>query len=179
MKRFADIDQTSWRRGEAGPLGDVYWAKGGPPSRSRAIVFAEPSLVAAYVSLHEYAHLWIHRDLDLDAWIVVDVDEPMDFGDDYVVTPGRIGNSMASFYSDDAPEHPPQLARLNSVMPALREAAQSEPDRFVAACVCSRLERHDPHVVFVWREARFYLEDLSPSAGELQSWERFMRDGLV
>lgn len=151
-------------------LGAEYWmADGGP----RVRVFEQVGVagLAAYVTLHAYAHLWIHGDYDHDTWLVLDVDEPIEVGVDFVVMPRRIGNTLDSFVRDeDRAEPPPRLADLRALIPKLVTAAVTPADRWVAALVANRLAGPDIHTIFVWAEQRFYIQDLAPSREELEAW---------
>ena len=137
-------------------LGAEYWIEGGGP-RVRVLDRAGPGAAAAYATLHQYAHLWIHRDYDHDAWHVLDVDEPSEIGADFVAMPRRIGDSVESLARGD---HPPEaLARLDEPL-----------DQLVADLVARRVLGPDPDTILVWAERRFYVQDLAPTLDELARW---------
>ena len=82
---------------------------------------------------------------------MLDVDESIEVGVDFVVMPRRIGNTLDSFVRDeDRAEPPPRLADLRALIP--------------------RLAGPDIHTIFVWAEQRFYIQDLAPSREELDAW---------
>lgn len=144
-------------------------ADGGPHVRSFENVGAVG--LAAYVALHEYAHLWIHGDYEHDAWFVLDVDEPIEVGADFVLMRNRIGNTLDSFVrEEERAEPPPRLAELRTLIPKLVAAAETPADRWIAALVANRLAGPDLHTIFVWAEQRFYIQDLAPSREELEAW---------
>ena len=174
MKRtFAEIHVSEGLiRADDDALGPVYWASG----VGRVRVFEAAADLAPYVALHEYAHLWIHRDYDHDAWLIVDIDEPLAVGADFVIMPRRIGNTLESFVRQDDPaEPPPRLHELRALMPKLITAATDPVDAFVARLVAGRLATPDRNAIYVWADQRFYLQDLTPSREELAAWSALSR----
>src|SRR4051794_34353577 len=111
MKRtFAEIRASEYLIcADNAALGPVYWTAGA--GACRICVFEVLDDIAPYVALHEYAHLWIHRDYDHDAWLVIDVDEPLEVGTDFVIMPRRVGNTLESFMRRDDPAEPPSRLR--------------------------------------------------------------------
>lgn len=179
MKRtFAELRTSlDLHPGADTALGPVYWTDGGVRDGTQIRVFASAGDIAPYVSLHEYAHLWIHRDYDHDAWHVVDVDEPIEVGADFVVMPRRIGNPLASFVrGDDPAQPPPRLAELRAVIPRLVAAAAGPVDAWIAALVAGRLATADRNTIYVWADQRFYMQDLAPTREELHAWTALHRD---
>jgi hypothetical protein len=151
-------------------LGAEYWMEDGE-RRVRLFEHVGAAGMAAYVTLHECAHLWIHGDYDHDAWLVLDVDESIEIGVDFVVMPRRVGNTLDSFVRrEDRAEPPPRLADLRALIPKLVAAAVTPADRWIAAVVANRLAGPDIHTIFVWAEQRFYIQDLAPSRAELDAW---------
>ena len=152
-------------------LGAEYWFEHGGP-RVRLFENVGPLGLAAYVSLHEYAHLWIHRDYDHDAWFVLDVDEPLEVGVDFVTMPRRVGNTLDSFVRDEDQAPPPRrLEELRVLMPKLVAAAGDPADAWVAQLVAGRLATPDHNTIYIWAEQRFYIQDLAPSRDELFAWQ--------
>jgi len=151
-------------------LGAEYWIEGGGP-RVRVLDRAGPGAASAYATLHQYAHLWIHRDYIHDAWHLVDVDEPSEVGADFVTMPRRIGDSVESLARGD---HPPEalarLAEMRDAIPKLAAAAAEPLDQLVADLVGRRVLGPDPNTVLVWAERRFYVQDLAPTRDELARW---------
>lgn len=170
IRTFSELRASdALTRADDSPLGPVYWTQGTRPGLIR--VFEAPGELAAYVALHEHAHLWIHRDYDHDAWHVLDVDEPIEVGADFAIMPQRIGNTLESFVrDDDRAEPPPRLAELRALMPKLVAAATDPVDAWVASAVARRLAGPDENTIYDWGEQRFYMQDLAPSRDELRAW---------
>lgn len=150
-------------------LGAEYVAADGGP---RIRVFEPAATVDGYVSLHQFAHLWIHRDYVLDAWYVLDVDEPIEIGVDFVLMPRRVGNTLESFTrEEDRAPAPARLDELRELIPKLVAAATDPVDEWVAKVVAKRITNPDWNTIFVWGEQRFYVQDLAPSRDELAAWQ--------
>jgi len=134
-------------------------------------VFHRAADAEATVSLHKFAHLWIHRDYDHDAWHILDVDVPVEAGADFVVMPGRVGNTLESFTrKDERAPAPPRLAELQALIPKIVAAATEPADQWIAQLVERRIANPDFNTVFVWADQRFYIQDLAPSRTELDGW---------
>src|SRR5262245_53295078 len=112
MRTFAELRATERLvHARDTELGAEYWVEGGGP-RVRLFERGAEAL-SAVGTLHRYAHLWIHRDYEHDAWHRIDVDEPIEVGADFAMMPRRVGNSFASFErGDDRAEPPPELAEM-------------------------------------------------------------------
>lgn len=152
-------------------LGAEHWVEGGGP---RVLLFERvgAEALAAYVTLHRYAHLWIHRDHDHDVvWHLLDVDEPSEVGADFVTMPRRVGNSLESFERGDDPAEPtPRLAEMREVIQKVGAAATEPLDRLVAELVTRRVLGPDLNTILDWAERRFYVQDLAPTPEELHRW---------
>ncbi len=172
MRTFADLHASEELiRADDSELGPVYWTQTGERRGARVRVFDGAEDRATYVAMHEHAHLWIHRDYQHDAWWVIDVDEPLEVGADFVVMPRRIGNTLASFVSTDDPaEAPERLAELRTLMPMLVAAANQPADQLIAGFVARRVAHPDANTIYVWSDQRFYVQDLAPSREELLAW---------
>jgi len=180
MRTFADL-RASERLVHARDteLGAEYWVEGGGP-RVRLFERGAEALTA-FVVLHRYAHLWIHRDYEHDAWHLIEVDEPIEVGADFVVMPRRAGNSIASFErGEDRAEPPPELAAMRRAVQAITAAATEPLDRWVGELVSRRVLDPDPNTILMWAERRFYVQDLAPSPDELDAWrEAIARHGAA
>jgi hypothetical protein len=177
MKRtFTELRAShSLSRADDTALGPVYWTDGGVADGRCIRVFEAATDLAPYVALHEYAHLWIHRDYEHDAWFVIDVDEPIEIGADFVIMPRRIGNTLESFVrTDDPADRPARLDELRAVLPKLQAAAADPVDVWIANLVAGRLATPDRNTVFVWADQRFYIQDLAPSRDELRAWQALL-----
>jgi hypothetical protein len=171
MRTFAEL-RASGRLLDARDteLGAEYWVEGGGP-RVRRFERVGPGALAGYVTLHRYAHLWIHRDHVHDAWHLIDVDEPLEVGIDFVTMPRRIGNAIESFERGEPPAEPPaELAEMRAVVGKVVAAATEPLDQLVAELVSRRVLGPDPNTILVWAERRFYVQDLAPTADELHTW---------
>jgi hypothetical protein len=179
MRTFADLRASEdLIRADDLELGPVYWTRTGERPGGRVRVFDGADDRATYVAMHEHAHLWIHRDYEHDAWWVIDVDEPVEVGSDFVVMPRRIGNTLASFVSTDDPADPPErLAELRALVPKLVAAASDAADQLIAGIVASRVAGPDTNTIFVWADQRFYIQDLAPSREELRAWRALPHHG--
>jgi hypothetical protein len=157
--------------------GDLAWLRGGDLG-SDVRHFRDRVDLEAYVRLHEYAHLWVHRDYDHDAWLVLDVCEPEDVGMDYVTMKRRGGVPLHHFdpaMVDDPVAAPAKLARLIETVDLLSEVhAVTDADRFVAGLVRARVATSDHRIVWDAPEQRFYVVDLDPSHAELEAWRAVM-----
>lgn len=170
MRTFAELRKTTalHHRRDAEVLSEYMIAD----SNVTVWVFNRPADVETTLSLHKFAHLWIHRDYDHDAWHILDVDVPVEVGSDFVVMPGRIGNTLESFTrSDERAPAPPRLAELQTLIPKLVAAASEPADQWIAGLVASRIEKPDFNTVFVWADQQFYIQDLAPSRMELDAWQ--------
>lgn len=171
MRTFADLPLESLLRADDSDLGPVYWATKDKLPSGRVRVFDDADDRLCYVAMHQHAHLWIHRDYEHDAWWVLDVDEPIEIGVDFVVMPRRVGNTLASFVSTEDPaKAPDRLTQLRALVPRLVEAASDPTDRLIADIVASRIDRSDMNTIYVWADQRFYIQDLAPSRDELRAW---------
>jgi hypothetical protein len=161
-------------------LGAEYWLAGGGP-RVWSFERAGAEVVASYVQLQRYAHLWIHRDYEHDAWHRIDVDEPIEVGADYVVMPRRTGNAIASFErGDDPAAPPPELAEMRRAVRAITAAAAEPLDRAVGELVSRRVLGPDDGTILVWAERRFYVQDVAATRDELDAWrEAVARHGAA
>jgi hypothetical protein len=160
-------------------LGPEYWRKDEHLRGSRVLVIADRELLRAYVRLHELAHLWIHQDLVHDIWQSLDVDEASEVGVDYAVMPRRPGVYMRSFFSElseRAEPPPPELAHVLETVPVLVREAKTDRDRFIAQLVQRRIDERSYRVVYVDRDASFYIEDLQPSLPDLHAWLPLMQE---
>lgn len=177
MRTFNELRASQeLTRADDAALGPVYWTRSGVRDGGRVRVFEHPQDVGPYVAMHEYAHLWIHRDYDHDAWLVLDVDEPIEVGVDFVIMPRRVGNTLESFVrADDPAQPPPRLGDLRAVVPKLVAAATDPADVWIANVVANRLAGPDLNTIYVWGEERFYIQDLAPSREELAAWQSLQR----
>jgi len=156
------LGTVSWRR-EGGPLGTTV----------QGFEHAGAAAVEAFVSLHEAAHLWVHEDFEYDAWHVLDVDEPLEVGTDFVILRRRAGDSIASLESIEEPAPaPPRLAELRELVPKLQAAATAPTDRWIANLVASRVARADHQIIYVHAENIFRVQDLGPTRDDLEAWTR-------
>lgn len=157
--------------------GDLAWLRGGDLG-SDVRRFHDRVDLEAYVRLHEHAHLWVHRDYDHDAWLVLDVCEPEDVGTDYVTMRRRGGVPLHHFdpaMIDEVVTAPAKLPRLVEMVNLLAEVhAATDADRFVAELVRARVAAKDHRIVWDAPEDRFYIVDLDPSRAELDAWRAVM-----
>jgi hypothetical protein len=181
MRSFADLLAELVRVGRR-ELGEEWWLRGGALG-STVRTFDDPAHLAAYVGLHEEAHLWVHRDYDYDAWHVIDVDEPTEVGTDFVVMKRRSGVMIRMFYPDatDDPVPPPadRLQALHKALDQVRDAAGNEIDRFIAQLVRGRVHALDDHVIYSQSDRCFFIEDLAPTPEELTAWQAMTRSAPV
>jgi len=179
MRSFEQLRATDTLRDQGeNSLGTVYWRREGGPAGTIVQRFehAGAAAVAAYVSLHEAAHQWVHDDDESDAWYIFDVDEPLEVGTDFVIVRRRVGNSLASFlsYDDPAPQ-PPRVAELRALLPELLAAAATPTDRWIARLVADRIARPSHEIIFERDESLFRIQDLEPTRDELEDWARVSR----
>ena len=160
------------------PYGPEYWRRDGTDRGSVVKVFRDPDDLAAYADLHCAAHLWIHEDLEHDAWHVLDVDEPLEIGEDFLLIRRRPGIYLRSLIPEltDAPAPPTdRLSLLRTTIGRLVDAAIERRVHFIATLVADRIRSASTHVVFVEREQRFYVDDLEPDPQQLDAWSALTR----
>jgi hypothetical protein len=160
------------------PYGPEYWRRDGTDRGSVVKVFRDRDDLAAYADLHCAAHLWVHEDFEHDAWHVLDVDEPLEVGEDFLLFQRRPGIYLRSLIPEmtDVPAPPTErLPLLQSTIEKLLTAATEPRARFIATLVADRIRTASTHVIFVEREQRFYVEDLEPDRGQLETWRRLAR----
>lgn len=115
----------------------------------------------------------IHEDLEHDAWHVLEVDEPLEIGEDFLLIRRRPGIYLRSLIPEltDAPAPPTdRLSLLRTTIGKLVDAANEPRAHFIATLVADRIRSASTHVVFVEREQRFYVEDLEPDPQQLDTW---------
>ena len=157
------------------PYGPEYWRRDGTDRGSVVKVFHDPLELEAYADLHRAAHLWVHEDFEHDAWHVLDVDEPLEIGEDFLLIRRRPGIYLRSLIPEltDAPAPPTErLPLLRMTIDKLVAAAEAPRVHFIATLVADRIRLASTHVVFVEREQRFYVEDLEPDREQLDTWCR-------
>lgn len=160
-------------------LGEEWWARGGELGSS-VLTFREPAHLAAYASLHEEAHLWVHRDYDHGASWLVDVRTPEEVGADFVMMKRGGGVAIRHFYPDrtDDPVPPPpegRLEKLGEVLDTLCAEAATDIDRFLAELVRGRVRALAPGVNYDQVEQRFDIDNLDPTPEELAAWDALTR----
>jgi hypothetical protein len=177
LRQLTDLVRVGRR-----PLGEEWWQPG-PPLGSSVLTFEVPSHLPAFVSLHEQAHLWIHRDYDHGGWQLLRIAEPLEVGVDYVAMPRPAGVAIRSFYpalTDDPVDPPPhgRLERLHAVIDTLVEIARASAspiDRFLAELVQARVRGLVPDLVYDQVAHQFLLASLDPSVAELETWQELTR----
>jgi hypothetical protein len=178
VRAFSDM--TGLVRRGATKLGEEWWHPGAPGRALgfEVLRFTEPADLQAFVRLHEEAHLWIHRDYDHDAWLVLDVDEPHEVGTDFVMMTRRPGVNLPRFFpetSDDpVPAPDDRLTLLHGVLDTLLGVASAPLDQYIAKLVRDRVHARDYHVVYDPDELRFYIDNLDPDPAELAAWRTVM-----
>ena len=155
-RTFSKISEPVFADGET-PYGPEYWRRDGTDRGSVVKVFRDPAELMAYADLHDAAHLWVHEDLEHDAWHVLDVDEPLEVGEDFLLIQRRPGIYLRSLIPEltDAPAPPTErLPLLRATIDKLVAAADSPRSRFIAALVADRIRTASTHVIFVERPIR-------------------------
>jgi hypothetical protein len=178
-RRFSMIAEPVFADGET-PYGPEYWRRDGTDRGSVVKVFRDADELTAYADLHAAAHLWVHEDYEHDAWHVLDVDEPLEIGEDFLLIRRRPGIYLRSLIPEltDAPAPPTErLPLLRATIDKLVAAASEPRARFIAAMVAERIRTASSHVIFVERERRFYVEDLEPDREQLQRWRSLSANG--
>jgi hypothetical protein len=175
-RTFSMISEPVFADGET-PYGPEYWRRDGSDRGSVVKLFRDPAELEAYADLHAAAHLWVHEDLEHDAWHVLDVDEPLEIGADFLTIRRRPGIYLRSLIPEltDAPAPPTErLPLLRATIDKLVAAAAEPRARFLATLVADRIRTASSHVIFVERERRFYVEDLEPDRDQLRTWRTLM-----
>lgn len=171
-RKFSMINEPVFSDGET-PYGPAYWRRDGTDRGSVVKVFRHPEELAAYADLHCAAHLWVHEDFEHDAWHVLDIDEPLEVGEDFLIFQRRPGIYLRSLIPEltDAPAPPTErLPLLRTTIEKLVAAAIEPRARFIATLAADRIAKASAHAIFVERELRFYIEDLEPDRGQLDTW---------
>ncbi|TMQ15663.1 MAG: hypothetical protein E6J90_05710 [Deltaproteobacteria bacterium] len=133
-RTFSMIAEPVFADGET-PYGPEYWRRDGTDRGSVVKVFRDPVELEGYADLHVAAHLWVHEDFENDAWHVLDVDEPLEIGSDFLVIRRRPGIYLRSLIPEltDAPAPPTErLLLLRSTVDTLVAAAVEPRARFIA-----------------------------------------------
>lgn len=168
------ITEAIFADGET-PFGPEYWRRDGTDRGSVVKVFRDRDELAVYADLHAAAHLWVHEDFEHDAWHVLDVDEPLEIGEDFLILRRRPGIYLRSLIPEltDAPAPPTdRLPLLRATVEKLVASAAEPRARFIATLAADRIRSATSHVIFVEREQRFYIEDLEPDREQLATWRK-------
>lgn len=99
-RKFSMITEPVFADSET-PYGPEYWRRDGTDRGSVVKVFRNPDELAAYADLHCAAHLWVHEDFEHDAWHVLDIDEPLEIGEDFLIFRRRPGIVGTEGYGDE------------------------------------------------------------------------------
>lgn len=170
---FSQIDEPLIADGVS-PYGRNFWRRQGGVLGSVVKCFAAPEQAALYGQLHFEAHLWIHSDFVHDAWLILDVDEAIEIGRDFVMMPRHPGINLRAFYpklTDDPVPRPEELPKLFATIDILMAEATTPADRFIAVLIHRRIHGVYNHIVYDRPARRFYIEDLEPTPDELAEWK--------
>lgn len=157
------------------PLGPLWWRETANVEELGEIVRAlAPAEVDLFASLHEEAHLWVHRDYDHDAWHLLDVRAPTETGADFAAMKRTAGVAIARLLEPEPGlAVPAKLVTLVETLAILEVEATAKGDAkdiFLAGLVRRAVFDRSRYVSYVSGQELFWIDDLDPTHDHLSEW---------